>query len=202
MTDAPTVFIVDDNPGLRASLGALMESAGLAVEAYASAEEFLAAFDPAKPGCLLLDVRLGRASGLDLQERLRQRRVQLPIIIITGYANVPTSVRALKAGAFDFLQKPTSPDVLLDRVRCAVEADRRERERMRDQAAIDERVARLTPRERQVMKLLVEGCTSKEIATRLRLSTRTVEGHRRMVLSKMGVASAAQLVRTVMSGGR
>ena len=105
----PTVFVVDDNLGVRKSLRALLESAGLAVETYASGEEFLAAYDPERPGCLLLDVRLRQSSGLDLQDELRRRKAMLPIIVLTGHGNVPTSVRALKAGAVDFLQKPAPP---------------------------------------------------------------------------------------------
>jgi FixJ family two-component response regulator len=119
MTTEATVFVVDDNAGVRKSLRALMESAGLAVETYAAGEEFLAAYDSERPGCLVLDVRLRQSSGLDLQDELRRREVMLPIIVLTGHGNVPTSVRALKAGAIDFLQKPTPPDVLLERVRAA-----------------------------------------------------------------------------------
>jgi two-component system, LuxR family, response regulator FixJ len=201
MSGVPTVFVVDDNPGVRTSLRTLMQAHGLAVETYASADEFLAAFDPERPGCLLLDVRLRSASGLDLQDELRRRKALLPIIIITGYANVPTSVRALKAGALDFLRKPVPPKLLLERVSAAIEQDRVARASARENAAVSRRLARLTPRERQVMKLLVEGKTSKEIATVLNISTRTVEGHRHALLSKLSVSTTPQLVRTVMSVG-
>ena len=205
MTAAPTVFVVDDNPGVRTSLHRLMTSDGLAVETYASSDEFLAAFDPERPGCLILDVRLRGASGLDLQEELRRRKALLPIIVITAYANVPTSVRALKGGAVDFLRKPVNPKVLLERVHAALDRDRVARATAAEAAAIEHRLSRLTPRERQVMKLLVEGKSSKEIAVLLNVSTRTVEGHRHMLLSKMEVSTAAQLVGVVMrveSGGR
>jgi len=205
MTAAPTVFVVDDNPGVRTSLHRLMTSDGLAVETYASSAEFLAAFDPERPGCLILDVRLRGASGLDLQEELRRRKALLPIIVITAYANVPTSVRALKGGAVDFLRKPVNPKVLLERVHAALDRDRVARATAAEAAAIEHRLSRLTPRERQVMKLLVEGKSSKEIAVLLNVSTRTVEGHRHMLLSKMEVSTAAQLVGVVMrveSGGR
>ena len=125
MSADATVFVVDDNVGVRKSLRALLESAGLAVETYESGEEFLAAYDPERPGCLVLDVRLrAGASGLDLQDELRARKAMLPIIVLTGHGNVPTSVRALKAGAVDFLQKPAPPKVLLERIRAAIEADR------------------------------------------------------------------------------
>jgi FixJ family two-component response regulator len=199
MTTNATVFVVDDNAGVRKSSRALMESAGLAVETYASSEEFLAAYDPERPGCLVLDVRLRQSSGLDLQDELRRRKAMLPIIILTGHGNVPTSVRALKAGAVDFLQKPVPPSVLLERIRAAIEADRLARALVTERAAVIERLAHLTLREREVMELLVAGKTSKEIAAALRVSIRTVEGHRRMVLSKTNVSSAAQLVRTVLS---
>lgn len=201
MAAAPTVFVVDDNPDVRTSVRRLMQSDGLAVETYASADEFLAAFDPARPGCLLLDVRLRGANGLDLQDELRRRAAQLPIIVITAYANVPTSVRALKSGAVDFLQKPVSSKVLLERVRAAIDHDRAARAAAAESAAIEHRLGRLTPRERQVMKLLAEGRTSKEIAVLLNVSTRTIEAHRHMLLSKMEVSTAAQLVGLVMRVG-
>jgi FixJ family two-component response regulator len=199
MTAAVTVFVVDDNVGVRKSLRALLESAGLAVETYASGQEFLAAYDPQRAGCLVLDVRLRHASGLDLQDELRRRKAMLPIIVLTGHGNVPTSVRALKAGAIDFLQKPVPPTELLQRIRAAIEIDRQARAATTERAPVIERLARLTPREREVLELLVTGHTSKEIAAALTVSVRTVEGHRRMVFSKMQVSSATQLVRIVMS---
>ena len=198
MTTEATVFVVDDNVGVRKSLRSLLESAGLAVETYASGEEFLAACDPERPGCLVLDVRLRHSSGLDLQDDLRRRKVILPIIVLTGHGNVPTSVRALKAGAVDFLQKPAPPKLLLERIRAAIDSDRQARAVTTERAVVMQRLAHLTPRERQVMELLVAGKTSKEVATAMNVSVRTVEGHRRMVLSKMHVSSAAQLVRTVL----
>ena len=200
MMAAATVFVVDDNAGVRNSLRALLESAGLAVETYASAEEFLAAYDPERPGCLVLDMRLQHhSSGLDLQDDLRRRKAMLPIIVLSGHGTVPTSVRALKAGAVDFLQKPAPPKVLLERIRAALDSDRQARAVTTERAVVIERLARLTPRERQVMELLVAGQTSKEIAGAMKVSVRTVEGHRRMVFFKMDVSSAAQLVRTVLS---
>jgi two-component system response regulator FixJ len=199
VTRDATVFVVDDNAAVRKSLRALLESAGLVVEAYATAEEFLVAYDPERPGCLVLDVRLRQGSGLDLQDELRRRNAILPIIILTGHGNVQTSVRALKGGAVDFLQKPTPPNLLLERVASAIALDRQARAATTERAAILERLAQLTPREREVMELLVAGRTSKEIAAALRVSVRTVEGHRRIVLSKTKVASAAQLVRVVLS---
>jgi two-component system, LuxR family, response regulator FixJ len=199
MTAAATVFVVDDNVGIRQSLSALLESAGLAVETYASAEDFLAAYDPERAGCLVLDVRLRHTSGLDLQDELRRRNAILPIIVLTGHGNVPTSVRAMKAGAVDFLQKPAPPKLLLERIRAAIESDRQARALTDERAFVMDRLAHLTPREHEVMELLVAGKTSKEIAAVMRVSVRTVEGHRRRVLEKMHVTSAAQLVHTVLS---
>jgi two-component system response regulator FixJ len=204
MTTSPTVFVVDDNVGMRKSLRELMESAGYAVETYASGEEFLQVYDPERPGCLILDLRLRHGSGLDVQDELRRRSGDrlLPILILTGHGNVQTSVRALKGGAVDFLQKPIPPNVLLERIRTAIEADRQKRAAATERSAVAERLAHLTPREREVMELLIAGKTSKEIATALRVSVRTVEGHRRMVLSKTNVSSAAQLVRAVLGAGQ
>jgi len=199
MTSEATVFVVDDNAAVRKSLRALMVAEGLAVETYASGEEFLAAYDPERAGCLVLDVRLRHASGLDLQDELCRREATLPVIILTGHGNVPTSVRALKAGAVDFLQKPVPPKVLLKRIRAAIEVDYQARATAAEGAVMAERLAHLTPREREVMELLIAGKTSKEIAAALRVSVRTVEGHRRMVLSKTNVSSAAQLVHAVLS---
>ena len=197
---AATVFVVDDNAAVRKSLRALLESAGLAVETYASGEEFLAAYNPEQPGCLVLDVRLRYGSGLDLQDELRRRKQMLPIIVLTGHGDVQTSVRALKAGAFDFLQKPAPPTVLLERIAAAIDFDHRTRAATKANAAASERLAHLTFREREVMELLIAGKPSKEIAAALHVSVRTVEGHRRMLLLKVNVSSAAQLVRTVLSG--
>ena len=198
MTTAPTVFVVDDSPSVRKSLQALVEAAGLAVETYASAAEFLAAFDAGRAGCLVLDVRLRRGeSGLDLQDELRKRKVMLPIIIMTGYADVPTSVRAFKGGAVDFLRKPVSPKKLVAQIREAIELDRRARDESARRASVNDRITQLTPREHQVMDLLAVGNSSKAIATVLGLSARTVEGHRRNILRKMEVDSAVQLARAI-----
>ena len=197
MTAGPTVFVVDDNPGVRKSMKALIEAAGLAVETYASAGEFLGAYDAERPGCLVLDVRLRGDSGLDLQDELRKRNATLPIIVMTGYADVPNSVRALKGGAIDFLRKPVPPKMLIERIRDAIAVDRRAREAAAPRAAVADRIAQLTPRERQVMELLAVGNSSKEIATALNISVRTVESHRRTVLRKMEVTSAVQLARAI-----
>ena len=200
MTPEATVFVVDDNASVCKALRALLESAGIAVETYESSEEFLAVYDPLRPGCLVLDVRLRHGkTGLDLQDELRRRKSILPVIVLTGHGNVPASVRALKAGAIDFLQKPAPPKVLLERIRAALETDRQTRATATQHESVTDQLAHLTPREREVMELLLKGKTSKQIADALRLSVRTVEGHRRMVFMKMDVSSAAQLVRVVLN---
>ena len=194
-----TVFVIDDNAAVRNSLRELMMSASLPVETFASGKEFLDAVRPERPGCLILDLRLKEESGLDIQDELRRRKVALPIIVLTGHGDVPASVRALKAGAFDFLQKPPPPAVLLERIHAALESDRVARTAASERAESLRHLSSLTPRERDVMSLLVAGATSKEVASDLGISVRTVEGHRRRVLSKLNVTSAAQLVRVVMS---
>jgi FixJ family two-component response regulator len=193
----PTVFVVDDNPSVRKSIQTLVEAAGLRAETYASAGEFLAAYDPGRAGCLVLDVRLRGESGLDLQDELRKRGAILPIIIMTGYADVPAAVRAFKGGAVDFLRKPVPPKKLIAQIHEAIEGDRRTREAVAQRDAVSDHIAHLTPREHQVMELLAVGKSSKEIATTLALSVRTVEGHRRNVLRKMNVESAVQLARAI-----
>lgn len=202
MADDFTVFVVDDNAGIRQSMKNLCRAEKLAVETYASADEFLAAYNPSSRGCLLLDVRLGGSNGLDLQDKLRRRKSTLPIIVMTAYANVPTSIRAFRSGAVDFLQKPVSPAALLERIRHLIKVDRRARRAAAPRDDVQRRIASLTPRERQVMNGLVDGLISKEIAFALGLTTRTVEWYRREVLRKMGVTSAAQLVRVVLSARR
>jgi two-component system response regulator FixJ len=194
---SPTVFVVDDNRSVRKSLQALGEAAGLAVETYASAEDFLAVYDAKRAGCLVLDVRLRGKNGLDLQDELRKRNSILPIIVMTGYADVPTTVRAFKGGAIDFMRKPVSPRKLIAQIREAIEVDQRAREAEAERTVVGAHVAELTPRERQVMELLATGSSSREIATALGLSVRTVEGHRREVLRKMEVDSAVQLARAI-----
>ena len=197
----PTVFVVDDDASVRKSLRALMNSAGLRTEAYAASSEFLDAYDGQRPGCLILDLRLGAGQdGLSLQDELRRQGSPLPIIVLTGHATVTASVRALKNGAFDFLRKPVVPKRLLERVREAIATDRKYRQEAATRMEITKRIASLTPRERQVMDRLLDGKTSKEIAVALEMSVRTAEGHRRRVLGKMGVSSAVQLVATVLRG--
>ncbi len=195
MDPQPTVFIVDDDPAMRESLRWLIESVGLAVETYGAARDFLDSYDPTRSGCLVLDVRMPGLSGLDLQTELTKQHIRIPTIIITGYAEVPMAVRALKEGAIDFIEKPFSDQHLLDRIRQAIEADRQARLVSAAQDDIATRYERLTPRERQVMALVVEGQSNKSIALDFRLSDKTVEVHRAKVMEKMRARSLAELIK-------
>jgi len=195
MHQAPTVFVVDDDADLRESLAWLIESAGLRVKAYSTAQEFLASYEPEQPGCLVLDVRLPGLSGLDLQAELARRGGAPPTIIITGHAKVPMAVRALKGGAIDFLQKPFSDQVLLDRIRQAFDLDRRTRQLQTECNRFAELLAHLTPREREVMELVIAGKPNKIIASDLGISPKTVEIHRGRVMEKTRAGSVAELVR-------
>jgi len=195
MPDAPTVFVVDDDEAVRDALRLLIASVGLAVETFATAGELLAAVDAQTRGCLVLDVRMPGMSGLELQERLSAMGAVLPIIFITGHGDVPMAVRAMKAGALDFLLKPFHDQNLLDRIHQALDRDRDEVRELERRAALRERAATLTPREREVLDAVVAGHANKVIAGRLGLSQRTVEIHRAKVMEKMQASSLADLVR-------
>jgi two-component system response regulator FixJ len=200
MRSEPTVFVVDDEPAMREFLRWLVESVGLPVETFSTAREFLDACDPERPGCLVLDARMPGMSGFDLQEELAARKISIPIIIITAYAEVPMAVRALKTGAFDFIEKPFSHQVLLDRIQQAIESDQVARRVQMQQAAVRSRLARLTPRQRQVLDRMIAGKPSKIIAAELGLSPKTVDVHRARVMRTMQAASLADLLRlTLMS---
>jgi RNA polymerase sigma factor (sigma-70 family) len=199
MAIEPTVFVVDDDADLCDALRCLIEADGLRVETYTSAQAFLAAYELDQPGVLVLDVRMSGMNGLDLQQHMRDRGAIIPIVILTGHGDVPIAVRSLKAGATDFLQKPVNDQRLLD---CIREALRRDAEARRQNVRIDaivERVARLTPREREVLDLVVAGNANKQIADKLSLSEKTVEVHRKRMMKKMQVGSAIELVRAVLA---
>ncbi len=195
---APTVFVVDDDFGVRSSIRVLMKSIGLPATPYASAKEFLAAYDAAQPGCLVLDIRMPGMSGLELQEELNSRGAVLPVIFVSGHADIPMAVEAMRHGAFDFLQKPFRDQDLIDRVQQALARDRETREALKEHESIRARLATLTPREQDVLELLTAGKANKGMAQDLGLSQRTVEVHRAHVMEKMGAKSVAQLVRMVM----
>lgn len=199
MAAEPTVFVVDDDAAVRESLAMLLESAGLRVESYVSAREFLAEGDLSRPGCLILDIRMPGLSGLDLQDVLVERGVQLPVIMLTGHGDVPAAVRAMRGGAVDFLEKPFDSEVLLERIRQAFERDAELRRDSATQAALAERLSQLTQREREIMELIVAGNANKVIALDLDISERTVELHRARIMRKMGARSLAELMRMVLS---
>ena len=196
-----TVFVIDDDPAVRESLQWLIESVGLSVETYSNAQQFLDAFDRDRPGCLVLDVRMPGISGLDLQDQLASQQVRIPVIIITGHADVPMAVRAMKAGVVDFIEKPFSDELLLDRIRAALELDARIRVNQSHRSEVEAYFAQLTPREREVMGLVVGGKSNKQIAADLGLSQKTVEVHRAHVMQKMHAESLAELVQMAVTLG-
>lgn len=199
MKSDPTVYVVDDDDQVRSSLRWLLESVGLPVETFASGDEFLKVYDPNGPGCLLLDVRMPGMSGLDLQEHLASQGIDTPIIVMTGFADVPMAVRALKAGAVEFIEKPFSDQVLLEHIYEAIEKDAKRRERSLRHAEVEKRIADLTPRQHQVMELVVSGKATKQIARQLGISHKTVEAHRAHIMQKMAADSLAELVQMAVT---
>jgi len=195
---AATVYIIDDDAAMRRSIEFLTDSVGLKSRSFESAQSFLDGVRPEDGGCLLLDVRMPGMSGLDLLDRINEDGYSLPVIIITGHADVPMAVRALQSGALEFIEKPFNDQTLLDRVQSAMESDARRRASSRERDAIRARMRTLTPREREVMELVVEGKANKEIAGALELSEKTIEVHRARLMRKMGAGNAADLVRGVM----
>lgn len=197
----PVVFVVDDDEAVRDSLQMLLESDGLAVEAFASGAEFLKADLPRRGGCVVLDVRLGDMNGLDLQQKLATLRIVLPVILITGHGDIPMAVAAMKAGAADFIEKPFADGVLLDSVRRALGAASSAAGKAPLDTENESRIARLTPREREVLEHLTIGRPNKLIAAELGISPRTVEIHRARVMEKTGAKSLSHLVRMALAAG-
>ena len=193
--EIPFVCVVDDDSSMRESLRNLIRSAGLNVQTFGSAQEFLRTPRPDAPSCLVLDVQLPGLSGLELQQELAQMNVQIPIIFITGHGDIPMSVRAMKAGAVDFLTKPFRDQDMLDAVARAIEADRARRSSLQATSGVRESFARLSPREREVMTLVTRGLMNKQVAHELGLSEITVKLYRGQAMRKMGAGSLADLVR-------
>jgi Response regulator len=196
-----TVFIVDDDAAVRDSLSLLCETAGLKVECHDSAESFLNAWRPDQPGCVVLDVRLGRMSGPELHAELNRRGCRLPIIFLTAHGDIPMTVRAMKEGAADFLTKPVNGSALLDRVQSALRHSRELFCRQETLADQQQRLTQLTPREREVMLLALAGHSNKIIAKRLGISHRTVEIHRSRILQKTGAANMLELAQLAADCG-
>jgi FixJ family two-component response regulator len=191
----PVVYIVDDDEGMRRALTVLMTTVGYNAVPFARPTEFLAKFDPNQQSCLVLDVRMPEMSGLEVQQQLNRAGSLLPVILITGHGDIPMAVQAMKDGAFDFLQKPFRDQELLDRINAALKQDSENRQMLEQQADLKHRAESLTPREREVMAMVVDGKANKVIAIDLGLSERTVEIHRANVMEKMGARSVAHLVK-------
>ncbi len=194
----PIIFVVDDDEAVRLSTEMLIKSMGLRVESFHSAAEFLEDFDPQQPGCVILDIRMPGMSGLELQQHLNEMKASIPIVFVTGHGDVPMAVKAMKAGAVDFIQKPFRDQELIDRVHAALDEDHEKREESAVVGEINTRIKALTSREFEVMGLVVEGKPNKEVAFDLGLSPRTVEIHRARVMHKMRAGSLADLVRMAL----
>ncbi len=193
----PTVFIIDDDEAVRDSIQELMNSVGLNAEVYETAHQYLEAFDPERPGCLVLDVRMAHMSGPALQAKLNERGARIPIVFISGYGDIPMAVKAIQAGAVDFVQKPYHEQQLLDSINEALRRDTAWRHDATDRGEFAERLRLLTNREREVMEWVVKGLSSKEIARRLNISPRTVEVHRSRLLDKLAVGSIPELIHLI-----
>ena len=201
MATASTIFIVDDDEDVRISLRTLLEAEGFAAETFESAMAFLASDAPTRRGCLIADIRMPDMDGLALQEELVRRKTELPVIVVTGHGHVPLAVRAMKAGAVDFLEKPYDEEVLLASIRRALAEAEEDSERSALAHKAEARIASLTEREREVLDLLAAGKANKVIAYELDISPRTVEIHRARVMEKMRAKSLAELVRMVVAIG-
>lgn len=197
----PTVFLVDDDDAVRDSLRLLLETAEIRSETYRSSAEFLDNYDPERPGCAVLDIRMPGMTGMELQEALQSAGIRIPIIFLTGHGNVPMSAKAFRAGAVDFLQKPVEEDVLLARIREALRIDKKNRATDKRRKEALEQLGELTSREYEVMLLIVRGQSNKEIASELDLSHRTVEIHRSRIMDKTGSKTLADLIELAVASG-
>lgn len=197
----PAVYAVDDDAELLASIGVQVQAAGWAFHGYGSAESFLADYEPGKPGCLLLDIRLPGTSGLELQSKLVEMSYPIPIIAMSGYSDIDAAVRCLKAGALDYLQKPLHRDVLLRSIDVAIAQDRLRRKEHDARAVFEVRYDTLTPRETEVLDRILDGMSTKQIAELLSVSRRTVEKHRERIMRKMQAESASNLILMAVDAG-
>jgi RNA polymerase sigma factor (sigma-70 family) len=197
VTGAPVVFVIDDDPSVRSSLKFLIATVGLQVESFDSAETFLKRKPPQTTSCLVLDVRLRGLSGLDFQRELAAKNIRIPIVFITGHGDIPMSVRAMKAGAVEFLTKPFRDQDLLDAIRVALERDRARREQEKEATELQQRFGSLTPREQEVISMVASGMLNKQIAGQLGTAENTVKVHRSRAMEKMRAQSLADLVRMI-----
>lgn len=199
MQTEPTIFIIDDDPAVRQALTVLVRSMRLQAEAYESAQEFLDAFDAAKPGCLLLDVRMPGISGLGLLEQFNREDILLPAIVMSAYGDVPMVVRAMKAGALNFLEKPCRDQQLWEAIQEALKWDNQHRQSLALRSKVRDRLQRLTSGEHDVLRLLIDGKSNKTIAAKLNLSVRTIEVRRAKLMKKMRADSLAELIRLTLA---
>ncbi len=198
MKHEPTVFVVDDDDAVRRAMCMLFRSDGLRTADFAMPDDFLAAVRPAMTGCIVLDIRMPGMDGLDLQQRLQERDITMPVIFLTGHADVPKAVRAMKQGAVDFIEKPFDDEHLLNRVQYALAKGALQKHRKAERDKVAGRLDQLTPREREALNLIVAGRTNKEIAEQLHISPRTVEVHRARLMKKLEAESLSDLVRMVL----
>lgn len=194
----PYVYVVDDDDGVRESLRWLLDSVGHKVKVFRNAREFLDGYDSEQPGCLLLDIRMPLMGGFELQEKLRAENLPLPILFLTGHGSIPMSVRAMRAGAFDFIEKPFSDQALLERVQEAVNHAAELYRQQRHLQFFNQHLSKLSPREHEVLDLLMDGMSSRQIGEELGISKKTVEVHRSHIREKLGIGSVAELVRMVL----
>jgi len=198
---APKVFIVDDDPAIRKSLAMMLQAHGLATAQFASAEEFLADYQPAQPGCIVLDLRMPGMTGEELLKTLRAGNANIPVIILTGHGDVPVAVRTMKLGLVDFLQKPVEHQTLTETVQQALRQDATRRAADAETQKLVKRMSRLTPRERELLGMLASGKTSKEIASNLNVSVKTVDNHRAHLLAKLDASNVAELAAMAVRAG-
>jgi FixJ family two-component response regulator len=197
----PQVYVIDDDESMRRSIKRLLKAHGFEAETFASADDFLSLARAARPACLVLDLSLPGMSGIDLQKEMEKRKIDLPIVFITGYGDVPTSVEAMKGGAVDFLTKPFNAKALIDAVGRAMARARGDEKRRLQRTAVEKRIGTLTPRELEVMKLVIKGMLNKQIASELGTSIKTIKVHRSRVMQKMEAESVADLVRLAERAG-
>jgi two-component system, LuxR family, response regulator FixJ len=190
-----TVFLIDDDPGVRDALTLLLSLRDISTQPFANADSFLESYTPERIGCVLTDLRMPGMTGLELQAALRARGIELPVVVLTAHGDVATARAALKNGAFDFLEKPVDDGMLVDVLQNALRVDRERRSALVQRATSDERQERLTRREREIVKLLTAGHSNREIATQLGISPRTVEVHKARIMDKLGCHSLAELIR-------